>query len=81
MQIKLLRTQAEQIQSEGQTETKPSTVEKEMNEATAVGQEDLLTGGDSTCAVSPTASVLTPESANNVDSENAALKGETTLPL
>lgn len=56
-----------------------SLVVTEINEETATkltGQEDLLTGGESTSAVSSAAAVLTPELASNTESENTALKGE-----
>ncbi|XP_034250435.1 golgin subfamily A member 4-like isoform X2 [Thrips palmi] len=77
--IKLLRSQAEQTltQTEAQAEANSSLSVTDEGEPTAAkpsGQEDLLTGGDSTSAVSSTAVLLTPEPANNADTENVALK-------
>lgn len=82
MQIKLLRTQAEQTHNDDQPETNSSLVMAEANEQTvskAPGQEDLLTGGDSSSALTSATLVLTPEPAINADAENAALKGRPSL--
>ncbi|XP_026285947.1 golgin subfamily A member 4 isoform X3 [Frankliniella occidentalis] len=73
LQIKLLRAQGDQVQTEGQSDDKieNSSAETLSDSAQKVdGQEDLLTGGDTGLVTSTAAAVLTPEPAS-AESENA----------